>query len=112
MYPMAHEAASFTVGSNSSRQGTKVSRALLSTTACTEWRGRGRGRGRREEKGRREEFGRKDEKGEGNRRDEKRRGHSRGRKGIGEEIGEVRGRDIMGLKLYLFEIQRHCNPKY
>ena len=33
IYPIAQEAASFTVGSNSSKQGTKVSRALLSTTA-------------------------------------------------------------------------------
>ena len=33
IYPIAQDAASFTVGSNSSKQGTKVSRALLSTTA-------------------------------------------------------------------------------
>jgi hypothetical protein len=34
MYPMAQAAASFTVGSNSSRHGTRVSSAFESTTAC------------------------------------------------------------------------------
>lgn len=34
MYPMAHAAASLTVGSNSSRHGTRVSNAFESTTAC------------------------------------------------------------------------------
>ena len=34
IYPIAHAAASLTVGSNSSKHGTKVSNAFESTTAC------------------------------------------------------------------------------